>query len=107
MLVLIEIFGMPFDQSEEIRKLAMSTFSTLEIPQEILDSARLTVDELKTEIAVSLYAQGRLSIGKARELAGMSLWEFRQLLSSRRISPHYDVADFEEDVATLRELGRL
>jgi predicted HTH domain antitoxin len=48
-----------------------------------------------------------LSIGKARELAGMSLWEFRQLLASRRISPHYDVVDLNEDVATLRELGRL
>ncbi|MCK4488452.1 MAG: UPF0175 family protein [Desulfobacterales bacterium] len=85
----------------------MSALNTLEISQEILDSARLTVNELKVEIAVSLYAQGRLSVGKARELAGMSLWEFRQLLAFRRISPHYDLADFEEDLTTLRELGRL
>ena len=85
----------------------MSTLSTLEVPQEILDSARLTIDELKLEIAVHLYAQGRLSIGKARELAGMSLWEFRQVLAARRIEPHYDVADLEEDIAVLRELGRL
>jgi len=80
---------------------------TLAIPQDILDSARLTIDELKTEIAVSLYATGRLSIGKARELADMSLWEFRQLLAFRRVSPHYDTTDLEQDVATLRELGRL
>jgi predicted HTH domain antitoxin len=80
---------------------------TLTIPQDILDSARLTIDELKTEIAVSLYATGRLSIGKARELADMSLWEFRQLLAFRRVSPHYDTTDLEQDVATLRELGRL
>jgi len=79
----------------------------MEISQDILDSARVTVDELKIEIAVSLYAQGRLSIGKARELAGMSLWKFRQLLAFRRIPPHYDEIDLEEDVATLRELGRL
>ena len=85
----------------------MTTISTLEIPQEILDSARLTADELKIELAVALYSQGRLSIGKARELAGISLWEFRQLLASRCIAPHYDLADFEEDIATLRELGRL
>lgn len=39
----------------------------------------------------------------ARELAGMSLWEFRQLLASRRISPHYDETDLQEDIATLRE----
>ena len=66
----------------------MSTLNTLEISQDILDSARLTLNDLKVEIAVSLYAQDRLSAGKARELAGMSLWEFRQLLGSRRISPH-------------------
>jgi predicted HTH domain antitoxin len=81
--------------------------STLNIPQDILDSARLTINELKRELAISLYAQGRLSVGKARELAEMSLWEFRQLLAFRRISPHYDITDLEEDVATLRELGRL
>ena len=79
----------------------------LEVPQDILDSASLTISELKVEMAVYLYAQGRLSIGKARELAGMTLWEFRQLVASRRISPHYDVADLDEDAATLRELGRL
>ncbi len=85
----------------------MSDICVLQVPQDILDSARLTVTDLKVEMAVSLYAQGRLSIGKARELAGMALWEFRQLLASRRISPHYDVVDVDEDVTTLREMGRL
>ncbi len=85
----------------------MSATNVLEVPQDVLDSARLTVSALKVEIAVYLYEQGRLSIGKARELAEMSLWEFRQLLASRRISPHYDEADLSEDIATLRELGRL
>ncbi|MFO7742034.1 MAG: UPF0175 family protein [Anaerolineae bacterium] len=85
----------------------MNPVNTLEIPQDILDTARLTVDELKVEMAVYLYAEGRLSIGKARELAEMTLWEFRQLLASRGIPPHYDVADLDEDVATLRALGRL
>ncbi|HKZ83570.1 MAG TPA: UPF0175 family protein [Anaerolineae bacterium] len=54
-----------------------------------------------------LYAQQRLSIGKARELADMSLWEFRQLLSARRISPHYDETELAEDIASLKKLGRL
>lgn len=85
----------------------MSDVIILEIPRDVLDSARLTIPELKVELAVYLYAQGRLSIGKARELAGMTLWEFHQLLASRRISPHYDIADLDEDMATLREMGRL
>ncbi len=84
----------------------MNTY-TIEIPQDILDSARLTGPELKKEMAVYLYSQGRLSIGKARELADMSLWEFRQLLASRQVAPHYDTVELEEDVNTLRQMGRL
>ena len=84
----------------------MNGISTVEIPQDVLDSARLTESGVKVELAVHLYAEGRLSLGKARELAGMSLWEFRQLLASRRIPPHYDVTDLEEDVTTLHEMGR-
>jgi len=78
----------------------------LAIPRDVLDAARLNLSQLRVEIAVHLYSQGRLSIGKARELAEMSLWEFRQLLASRHIAPHYDVTDLEEDLETLRSLGR-
>ncbi len=85
----------------------MNPVTVVELPQDILDTARLTVDELKVEIAVSLYAQGRLPIGKAHELAGMTLWEFRQVLAARRIPPQYDVSDLDQDVTTLRELSRL
>jgi len=79
----------------------------IEISQDVLDSARLTIGELKREIALSLYAQRRLFIGKAHELADMALWEFRQILATRRIPPHYDEEDLAEDVAVLRELGDL
>lgn len=79
----------------------------LEVPQDILDSARLTLPELKVELGLYLYAQGRLSSGKARELAEMNLWEFRQLLASRGIPIHLDVEDVEQELATLRKLGRI
>ena len=76
----------------------------IEIPTDVLESARLSVQEVKQELALTLYAQRRLSIGKARELAGMSLWEFRQLLGTRRIPPHYDESDLTEDLVTVGEL---
>ena len=78
--------------------------TTVELPQEILESARLTVPEIKIELAVHLYEQNRLSIGKARELVEMHLWEFRQLLASRQTSPHYDETDLADDIAVLCEL---
>jgi len=83
----------------------MTPTSYLEIPQDVLDSARLTADQLLVELAVHLYEQGRLSIGKAHELAGLSLWEFRQLLGLRHIPPHFATEDLEQDLETLRQLS--
>lgn len=78
--------------------------SAIDIPQDILDSARITVPEIKRELAIQLYRQGRLSVGKARELAEMSLWRFRHLLAARQIPVHYDGSDLEDEVATLQKL---
>lgn len=75
----------------------------IDIPQDILDSARLTPEQIKQELALSLYAKRRLSIGKAHELAGMSLWQFRQLLALHAIPVHYDEEDLIEDWETLTE----
>jgi len=67
----------------------------------------MSLDDLKLELALHLYAQGKLASGKARELAGLSLWQFRQVLALRRIGPHFDVAALDEDIANLQSLGRL
>jgi len=40
-------------------------------------------------------------------MADMNVWTFQQLLGSREIPVHYGVEEYEEDLATLRELGRL
>ena len=81
--------------------------ATLEIPRGVLDAAQMSTRDLRRELALTLYAQQRLSLGKARELAGLSLWEFRHWLGLRRIEVHYDADDLRDDIATLRTLGRL
>jgi predicted HTH domain antitoxin len=85
----------------------MSATVCLEIPRAVLHSARMTEDDLRRELALRLYEQGKLSFGKARELTGLSVWAFQQLLGSQDIPVHYDVADYEEDLATLKDLGHL
>jgi len=82
----------------------MADSAVIEIPLHLLQAARATPEELRVELAVQLYQQRRLSLGHARELADMSLWEFRQLLGSRRIAPHYDVADLDADMRTWAKL---
>ena len=85
----------------------MSATIAIEIPREVIHVTRMTPQGLKRELAVYLFQQGKLSFGKAREMAGMTVWEFQQLLGSRGIGVHYDVEDYEQDLATLKELGRL
>ena len=85
----------------------MSSTVSVEIPREILNAARMTPEELRQELAIHLFEQGRLSFGKAREMAGMNVWDFQQTLGARSISVHYDLQDYEEDLAALEGLGRL
>ena len=82
----------------------MKSTIALEIPREVVHATRMQPDELLQELAVALFEQGKLSFGKARELAGMSVWAFQQLLGSRDIPIHYGIADYENDLSTLSEL---
>lgn len=85
----------------------MSATIAIEIPRDVIHATRMTPQELKRELAVSLFQRDKLSFGKAREMAGMTAWAFQQLLGSRGIPVHYDLEDYQEDLATLKELGRL
>ena len=75
------------------------------IPDEVLSAARMSSAELKRELAALLFQKERLTLAQARRLAEMSRLEFQHLLASRRIPIHYDKAEFEEDLATLREMN--
>jgi len=67
----------------------------------------MSTEALKQELAIHLFQQGKLSFGKAKEMAGMTFWTFQQLLGARGIPVHYGVEDYEEDLGTLKKLGRL
>jgi len=79
----------------------------LVIPEDILQTTRMSATELKYEIAILLFQKEKLTLGQASGLAGVNQLQFQHLLASRQIPVHYDVNEFEEDLKTLRELGRL
>jgi predicted HTH domain antitoxin len=85
----------------------VSSTISIEVPRELIHATRMTPEELRRELAVYLFQQGKLSFGKARETSGMTIWAFQQLLGSRGIPVHYDLEQYEEDLVTLKELGRL
>jgi predicted HTH domain antitoxin len=77
---------------------------SLLIPDDILEAAQLSPAELRQEIAILLFQQQRLTLGQAARLAESDQWAFQRLLASRQIGPHYDSAEFAEDLATLQRM---
>lgn len=75
----------------------------IEIADDVYDALRLPEGEregaLKTLLAVSLYREGVLSVGKARELACLTEWEFQRLLGERGVLRHYTREELDEDLA--------
>jgi predicted HTH domain antitoxin len=75
------------------------------IPDDILQAARMSEDELRQEMAVLLFQKDKLTLGQASRLARMDRLRFQHLLASRDIAVHYGSEEFEQDLATLRDLG--
>ncbi len=79
----------------------------LVIPDEIIQAARMTEQEVAQALAVALFVKEKLTLSQAARLSGLAQCEFQHLLASQGIPIHYDVSDFEQDLATLEAMGRL
>lgn len=71
------------------------------IPDEFLQTAKISEAELRLEIAVLLFEQEKITLGTASQFAGMNQLEFQQILGKRKISIHYGVEEFRQDLKTL------
>jgi predicted HTH domain antitoxin len=79
---------------------------TLDIPNNIHEALHVSPAEaearLKLELAVALYAQNALGLGKAAELGGMSRLDLNDILAERGIPMHYGQKELDEDLAYAR-----
>ncbi len=82
----------------------MNATVSLDIPTEALSSARMTLEDIRLELAVLLFRLDRLSMGKAAEFAQLPVGTFQCQLAARNLGPHYEVEDALEDAATLATL---
>jgi predicted HTH domain antitoxin len=86
--------------------------AVVDLPGSVLALIKVDNDQLgpfiKRSLAVDLFREGRLSLGKATELAGAkSKWEMLMLLSERGVPLDYTADDAEMDLKTLKSvLGR-
>ena len=58
-------------------------------------------DALKRDLAAYFFEKQILGFGQARQLSGLSVWDFLDFLRERRIPLHYDLAEYEEDSETI------
>jgi len=81
----------------------------LQIPEEIQDVLgvqRNLAGEIMKRLAVSLYAERKISLGKAVELSGVSYPSFMELLGDFGVYLDYDEDELISDLETVRRLER-
>lgn len=90
-----------------VRILPENDFMPLVIPDETLRAAGMNEREARVEIACRLFDAGKLAIGHAARLAGLSEAEIEAEFELRGI-PRYRYTEemLEHDVEVLKKLGR-
>ena len=81
----------------------------LKIPeevQEVLGARRDLAKEIMKRLAVSLYAERKVSLGKAVELSGTDYPSFMRLMADFGVCLDYDEDDLASDVETIGRLRR-
>jgi predicted HTH domain antitoxin len=79
----------------------MPATTVLEIPSDLLVSARMSASDAQLELALALFARGKISLGKAAQLAGLPVASFQMHLGARGLGPHYSPQDAMEDAGVL------
>jgi len=67
----------------------------------VLRGLDLTEDQARLDLALGLFIDQRVTLGRGAEIAMMTQSEFLKELGRRGIPVHYDVEDFRADLRTL------
>lgn len=87
----------------------MSVRCDIEIPEKVIKMLGFRESEisemLKRELSAYFFERSLLTFGQARQFAGLSVWDFLGFLRKRKIPLHYNLAEYDEDLKTIRELS--
>ncbi len=86
----------------------------VDVPEEILDllqrshlGKQSAADQVKSALAIHLFLEGLISIGKAAELAQVSRLEFEALLVEMGLPiVRYEQGDYDQDLQGIAEAKR-
>lgn len=76
---------------------------TLDIPDQLIQGHPSISADWTREVAIALFQKELITLGTASKIAGMHQMEFQGVLSDRGICIHYDLADYQADIESLRE----
>jgi predicted HTH domain antitoxin len=79
----------------------------VQIAEDVLRKVDMTADEFLIEIAVHLYDIGKMTMGQARNFAGIDQITFQGEMAKRDVYMKYSIEDFEDDLKTIEELEKL
>jgi predicted HTH domain antitoxin len=83
----------------------MALTTKVKIPEEIVEllgeSEKTLPRRIEESLALQLYLEGRVSMGKAAELLDLTVSEFLKLMRRRKIKLRYTARDLKKDAETL------
>ena len=66
---------------------------------------RRGLNECRMDGAAQSYSEGKVTLSRAAEMAGIPVWDFLSRMDQRNLVLHYDLEEFEEDLAHGRKNG--
>jgi len=79
----------------------------LSFPREVVNILKTREEYLgpllKEKVALELFREGLVSVGKASEIAGLTRNDMLDLLASKKIPLHYTPSDLREDIEALEK----
>jgi len=79
---------------------------TITIPDQLLAQIGISIETLMLKLAVELFKEEKITLGQASQLADIHQVQFQRELAKRKISIHYNIEDFEENMKTLAKLRK-
>ena len=79
----------------------------LHVPDQLVRGLDLTEAQWLLDLAIGLFVDRRVTLGRGAEIAGISKPAFLDELGQRKIPINYDAADLESDLRTISQLRQM
>ena len=96
--------GIVFVEGTRVAKAGVKRV-VIEVPENLKVPPGELEERLRIELALRLYEKGIASLGQARRIAGLSKWDFLELLAREGIPIHYGEEELKEDLEVAKKLA--